>query len=87
MIAEASIEHHLTGKFLELGAKGYTVVDCRGSSIHSPPEERMPKVRIEAIVSPSVGNRILCYLADEVLDEFPVAVSTENVEVIQGDYF
>ena len=87
VIAEASLEQRLTGKFLELGAKGYTVVDCRGGSIRTPSEERKPKVRIEAIVSPSVGNRILCYLADEILDEFSVAVSTENVEVIQGDYF
>ncbi|MCH8247887.1 MAG: SulP family inorganic anion transporter [Bacteroidetes bacterium] len=87
VIAEASLEQRLTGKFMELGAKGYTVVDCRGGSIRTPPEERKPKVRIEAIVSPSVGNRILCYLADEILDEFSVAVSTENVEVIQGDYF
>ncbi len=72
---------------MELGAKGYTVVDCRGGSIRTPPEERKSMVRIEAIVSPSVGSRILCYLADEILDEFPVAISTENVEVIQGDYF
>ena len=87
VIAEASLEQRLTGKFLELGAKGYTVVDCRGGGTRTPPEERKPKVRIEAIVSLSVENRILCYLADEILDEFPVAVSTENVEVIQGDYF
>jgi MFS superfamily sulfate permease-like transporter len=87
VIAETSLEQRLTGKFFELGAKGYTVVDCRGVSIHSQPNEGNTKVRIEAIVSPAVGNRILAYLADEILDEFRVAVSIENVEVIQGDYF
>jgi hypothetical protein len=87
VIAESSLEQRLTAKFLELGAKGHTVVDCRGVSIHSPSDERTSKVRIEAIVSPAVGNRILAYLADEILDDFRVAVSIENVEVIQGDYF
>ena len=87
VVVEADFEKRIAKEFVRLGAKGFTVMDCRGGSIHTSVENAKPKVRIETIVTTSVEEKILTYLADEILDDCPVAATVETVEVVQGDYF
>lgn len=76
----------LCENFLRLGAKGYTSSDCRGGTVHASTTTN-PKVRMETIVPPSVEEKIVSYLAEEILGKYAAAVCVETVEVIQGEYF
>jgi hypothetical protein len=60
--ADAALKPILIEHFLELGARGYSETDCRGKGKHDvmgDPLTGLSLVRIEVIVKPEVGEKIM----------------------------
>ncbi len=88
--ADGSLENRLLEKFLELGAKGYTVVDGRGVGtrrIVQNPLGRTEVSRIELLVHRDVGQRIINYLNRDIIQKQPVTVCVDEVKVIRDEHF
>ena len=86
--ADSALEHFLIEQFLKLGAKGYTVLDCRGKGKHEivdDPFQGATRVRIELIVSPEVGEKLIGYLAHSEFRLRAVLACIETVQVAQGE--
>jgi hypothetical protein len=88
--ADASLEDSLLAKFTELGANGYTVVNCRGKGEHSvvtPIFSDVSHVRIELLVQPAVAERIIDLLASGHYQSRAVAACVETVQVAANERF
>ncbi|MBS0263796.1 MAG: hypothetical protein JSS02_17790 [Planctomycetes bacterium] len=90
VITESEMEPIIVDRFVKLGAKGYTCVGCRGRGEHEVFEDPLRaagRVRIEAIVQPSVAEQIMDYLHGPQFAARPLAVCLENVLVSPHDRF
>jgi MFS superfamily sulfate permease-like transporter len=90
VVADGPLEDMLVDKFISLGATGYNAIACRGIGQHELENGRRhedSKVRIEAIVLPGVGERLLTYLRREVLPVEHLTVCIEQVDVLRRDHF
>ncbi len=88
--ADAHLEADLTQQFLKLGAKGYTVTACRGKGKHDSVEDLFAptgRVRIEILVQPLVGDRIMEYMSGNQFKRLAVAACMESVQVAMDDHF
>lgn len=88
IIAEAVLEERLVQAILRLGAKGYTLTEVRGSGSRGVREgEPEANVKIEAVVSPEVADRILDHLAERCFAHRAVIAFVETIEVVRGDKY
>jgi len=90
VVAEQTLEESLIGKFIELGASGYTSMSCQGAgrrTMAAGNDSGNAQVRIEAVVSQKVANQILEYLRAEVAPNHRITACTETVEVLRHDNF
>lgn len=87
VVVPASLESHVINGFLDRGAKGYTIVDCRGGSTNTEPSQVQPKIRVETIAPRLVIENIATFIAETILDQYPAMMSVEDVEVIRGEYY
>jgi hypothetical protein len=90
VIADSVLENMLLDQFVRLGARGYTVFDCRGKGEHAILENtfsRVSRVRIETIVQPAVAKAILDYLHTPTFASHAVTACIETVEVSPEDRF
>jgi len=88
--ADGALEQTLLEQFLALGSNGYTVVECRGKGEHQTvddPFSSSKQVRIELLVQPAVGERILNYLRTPEFKSYAVAACMEVVQVAPGERF
>lgn len=82
--ADSALEEQLLEHFVQMGAKGYTVVECRGKGKHAIVEDMfhpMKEVRIEVIVQPEVAERIMEYLGQAYFHNRAVLGALETVRV------
>jgi hypothetical protein len=82
------LESQLLEQVLKLGAKGYTVVDCRGKGQHEVVEDPMSgisRVRIETLVQPDVGEKIMEYLSRDEFKRRSVTACIETVGVTAAE--
>lgn len=80
---DSVLESFLLEHFEKLGAKGYSVSDCRGKGKHDvleDPRTGRSRVRIETLVKPEVGDKIMEYLSREEFKRRAVALCMESVE-------
>ncbi len=64
--AAKDLEDSLIRRFVALGAKGYTAIDCRGmgdQGSDSDPFLVATQVRIEVITQPAIAKKILDHVA------------------------
>jgi hypothetical protein len=88
--ADASLEQFLIEQFLKLGAKGYSVIECRGKGKHEiieDPYTGISRVRIETLVQPAVAEKIMHYLARDEFKRRAVAACVESVEAPGAEHF
>ncbi len=91
VIADVVLEKMLLDEFTQLGAKGYTCMDCRGKGRHNVVEGVDPftaaLVRIELLVQPVVADKIVDYLHRQVLANYACTACVETVEVASSQSF
>jgi nitrogen regulatory protein PII len=89
IIAEDELEERLERDVLQLGARGYTVVRVRGEGLHGARKSEWEgeNIRIEAVVSPEVAQRILDHLATKYFAHFAVVAYVSTVEVVRAEKF
>ena len=75
----------------DLGAKGYTLMKCRGRGGHLVIDDSWfggtPRVRIETIVQPPVAEKIVQFLDEPERRKLPLTVCVEDVKTMQPEKF
>lgn len=90
LITEAVIEEEVIQRLYSLGAKGYTVCECRGAGKQGEPENPMAaeaKVRIEVLCHPPVAEKIVEWFVKRVIPNYAAVISVETAEVVRSDFF
>lgn len=84
-VLEAKIEQDLK----RLGASGYTVTEGRGAGSRGLNADAVPgsNIRIEAIVSPHVADRIIAWIADHYFEHYAVIAWLTDVQVVRGEKY
>ena len=88
--AGAELESNLLSRVKALGAKGYTLTECRGLGEHATlddPLARSTHIRIELLVQPAVADAIMEYLSQLHVQHRPVAACVESVQVTDPKHF
>ena len=83
----AALEATLLSHFASLGARGYTSTPCHGQGSHgvmSDPFTGSTHARIELLVQPNVGDKILMYLEAEHLRHQAITACMEDVLVAKS---
>lgn len=90
VVADAEIEEWLEGKFVDLGASGFTSQPCSGAGrreLQSGGKNSSSKVRIEIVMPYSTCESALSFLRQDVLPQHAVTACVETVDVIRRDQF
>jgi len=90
VVAEHSLEVSLAAKFVQLGASGYTAIPCHGAgraTFGAGNGSENSQIRLEAVVSREVADRILDYLRTDIVPSHHVTACTETVEVLRQANF
>lgn len=91
IIVDATLQSQMLDKIMDLGAKGYNVVECYGKGQHAVTGDafgRSELVRIETIVSEPVAGDILEYIHATQFSQFgryALAAYVDDVEVDARD--
>jgi hypothetical protein len=90
VIADSLFEETITKQLGKLGAKGYTIMDCRGCGEHQIVQDLFvisSRVRIETIVQPAVAEAIMKYIESPQFAGRALTACVETVEVSPRDRF
>lgn len=90
VIVDSKLEELLVKRFAKLGAKGYTILECRGRGEHEIIEDILSgptRVRIETIVQPKVAADIMAYLHEPQFANDALTVCVDEVQVDASDRF
>lgn len=90
VVAEAALEGELLRNFLRLGARGYTVLPCRGKGRHeivSDPYTGISTIRFELLVTDKTADDIIQYLHGSKFRHHALVVCVEHVEVFADEVF
>ena len=88
--ADSVIEKSIVEHCMELGAKGYTTIECRGRGQHETcddPFTGSTRVKIELLVNAPVAEKIVEYLTASRFRGKAVAVCVESVDVASFEEF
>ncbi len=86
VVAERVLRDRIVREMQELGARGFTIVDATGSGsrgVRASDWEGL-NVRIEAIVSDEVAERIVEHVAEQYFEHYAVIAFMHTVEVVRG---
>jgi nitrogen regulatory protein P-II 2 len=89
IIAEAVLESRILRDIRELGARGYTLTKVRGEGSRGvrASDWEGGNVKIEAVVSPAVANRILRHVAESYFEHYAVVAYLSDVQVVRGEKY
>lgn len=89
IVAEPVLEEQLAELLHRLGARGHTVTDSRGAGSRGMRASDPPGggVRIEAVVSAEVADRILGHVAEQYFPNYAVIAFLTTVEVVRGEKY
>ncbi len=90
IVVDPDIESELERRLIDLGATGYTAVQCYGMGkhdIHDSSSVPASRVRIEVIAPSHVTESMLEYLARDVMPKHFITVCAETVDVLRLDAF
>lgn len=89
IVAEPVLEERLTKELRTLGARGFTVTDARGEGSRGIRASELPGqgIRVEAIVSAPVADRILAHVAEHYFPRYAVIAFLSTVDVVRGDKY
>ena len=88
IIAERTVRDRLLDAVHALGATGHTISDVHGEGSRGA---RVawggPSVKIEAVVTAEVADRIAAHVAERYFAHHSVIVYLQNVEVLRGSKY
>lgn len=89
IVSERILMDELIELVSENGAKGYTTtdVDGEGSRGTRVSDFEGKNVKIEAVVSREVGNKIIDKIAEDYFENYAVIVYANPVKVVRGDKY
>ncbi|MCD0462558.1 SulP family inorganic anion transporter [Roseiconus lacunae] len=90
VVADAEIESWLEERFVQLGATGYTVLQCRGAGrteLQQGGTSNREKVRIEVVMPRKTCDDIIDFLRCEVSPEHRITACVETVDVVRRQDF
>ena len=90
IIADALLEEIIIGELGKLGARGFSIMDCRGSGEHEIVQDlaTIPsRIRIETIVQPAVAEAIMTFLESPHLAQRALTGCVDTVQVSALDRF
>lgn len=89
IVAEPVLEEQLTTELKRLGARGFTVTDSRGEGSRGIRASTLPGegIRIEAVVSAEVADRLLAHVSAHYFPNYAVIAYVSAVEVVRGEKY
>jgi nitrogen regulatory protein P-II 2 len=89
IIADEALEKKLTTDLRQLGAKGYTIAQARGSGDEGDrvSEWEGENIRLETIVSDDVADKILEKLRKTYFEKFDIIAYMTDVQVLRAERF
>jgi len=90
VVLDTVLEEEMLHKFVELGASGYTSMDCNGAgrkAVYQEPFSGHSQIRVEVVGTRPVCEAIVRYVSQPEFAGHPVAAYLEGVEVIQPERF
>lgn len=90
VICESCLEEPITSAAKEIGARGYTVSDARGSGAHGLRDGSWPEnanIRIEILCDESTATRILDLLVDTYYPHYTLVTFVTDVGVLRPEKF
>jgi nitrogen regulatory protein P-II 2 len=89
IIAEALLQERLVEDLHRLGARGHTITPCSGAGSRSRRVGEIlgENIRVEAIVTQPVAERILEFVAEEYFPRFASIAFVLPVSVVRGEKY
>src|SRR6476661_7063824 len=90
VVLDKNLEQELLQKFVELGATGYTAVECNGAGEKVVYEEHFSshsQMRVEIIGTRPICEAIIRHVARPQYASHPLAAYLEGVEVLDPSRF
>ncbi len=89
VIAEAILRERLIQDVRQAGARGYTITEATGEGVRQRRVGEIlgANIRLETIVSPEVGERLLSLISTEYFDRYAVVAYLSTVSVIRGEKY
>ena len=89
IIAERTLRDRLINAVHRLGATGHTLADVQGEGSRHAGAGRWtaPNVKLEAVVTPAVAERISAHVAESYFEHHSVIVYVQDVEVLRGSKY
>ncbi len=89
IVAEAVLEQRLIALIRDCGAKGWTLLDCRGEGSRGvrASEWEGANVKLETLVASAVADTILARLVRDYFEHFAVVAYVQDVRVVRGDKY
>lgn len=89
VVVEQILEERLTRQLMELGAKGYSAYEVRGSGLpgQTGADFEQATLKIESLMPPEVADKALELLAKEYFPHYSVIAYVESVQVVRGSRY
>jgi nitrogen regulatory protein P-II 2 len=89
IVAEPVLEEQITFELRKLGARGFTVTASHGEGSRGMRASAVPGdgVRIEAVVSAPVADRVLDHVAQHYFPRYAVIAFVGDVQVVRGEKY
>ena len=90
VVLDTALEEELLHKFVQLGASGYTTMECNGAgrkAVYQEPFSGHSQLRVEIVGTRPVCEAIVRFVSQPEFAGHPVAAYLEGVEVIQPERF
>ncbi len=90
VVLDTALEEEMLHKFVQLGATGYTSMECNGAvrkAVYQEPFSGHSQIRVEVVGTRPICEAIVRYVSQPEFAGHPVAAYLEGVEVIQPQRF
>jgi hypothetical protein len=90
VVIETALEQELLQKFVQMGATGYTTVECNGAgrrAVYQEPFSSHSQLRVEVIGRRELCEAIVRLVSGPDYANHPIAAYLEGVEVIEPERF
>src|SRR5438105_4861411 len=90
VVLDTALEQELLHKFVELGATGYTAVECSGGgrkAVYQEPFSSHSQLRVEVVGTRTVCEAIVTFVSRPEYAGHPIAAYLEGVEVVAPERF
>jgi len=90
IVTESSLEHRLISDIENLGARGYTISDCRGKGAQGTRDAEWDydsNIRVEVICRSEIAEAITDYLHKTYYKDFAMVIFSGDVAVLRPQKF